>query len=89
MWHNLVKEHGNFDQESELDGLKELLSCKKTCIQRDLEEALVLTPNQVKAAPYRLKKKYGSSGYMHIFETKSAVQCLLRKNGGIPALLGR
>ena len=54
-------------------------------VQRSLQEALLLTPEQVQTVPFLRRRRVRAPGCMHLFDRES-VQTLIESHGGVRGL---
>jgi hypothetical protein len=61
---------------------------KETCVQSELQDALLLSTDKVKEAPYTIRERR-SGGQFNVFEAKESVKFLMQLNGGIDGFFTR
>ena len=63
-------------------------SSSTLCVQSQLCEALLLSPDAVAAHPHETRKRYGGGCY-HVFDAREALPALVRASGGVRGLADR
>ena len=54
-------------------------------VQRSLQEALLLTPEQVQSVPFLRRRRVRAPGYVHLFD-RDSVETLIELHGGVRGL---